>query len=168
MSETGSMKLLVVGVGHRYRGDDGAGPLVCDLLKERLGRDGDPSWGTLEVIDADIMPENFTKPIRNSAADVVLFIDAVDTGREPGAILRIDKDAVGVTMPSTHSMSISFIMDRIVEHKDRVELIGIQAQNLGLFSDLTEAVRESCSELAGILFDGGWEGIPYLALDNDR
>ena len=155
-------RLMIVGVGHRFRGDDLVGPHVCDLLKERLEKDGQPSWGRIDVIDADVMPENFSKPIRNSDADVVLFIDAVDLEREPGAVFRLGSDAIGVPMPNTHSMPLSFIMQRLLEHKERVELIGVQAMDLGLFNEMTDPVRRGGEVLAEMIYNGSWEDIPAL------
>ncbi len=155
-------KLMIVGVGHRFRGDDLVGPYVCDLLKERLEKDGQPSWGRIDVIDADVMPENFSKPIRNSDADIVLFIDAVDLEREPGAIFRLGSDAIGVPMPNTHSMPLTFIMQRLLEHKERVELIGVQAMDLGLFNEMTDPIRKSGETLADMIYEGTWEVIPTL------
>ncbi len=155
-------KLMIVGVGHRFRGDDLVGPYVCDLLKERLEKDGQPSWGRIDVIDADVMPENFSKPIRNSDADIVLFVDAVDLEGEPGAVFRLGGDAIGVPMPNTHSMPLSFIMRRLQEHKERVELIGVQAMDLGLFNEMTDPVRKAGEMLVERIYNGSWEDIPTL------
>ncbi len=155
-------RLLVVGVGHRFRGDDLVGPYVCDLLKERLEENGQPPWGRIDVIDADVMPENFSKPIRNSDADIVLFIDAVDLQKEPGTIFRLGSDAIGVPMPNTHSMPLTFVMERLLEHKERVELIGVSALDLGLFNEMTDPIRKGGETLVDMIFEGTWEDIPPL------
>ncbi|MBN1538974.1 MAG: hydrogenase maturation protease [Candidatus Thermoplasmatota archaeon] len=147
-------KVLVVGVGSRMRGDDMAGPFTIDLLKEKLGSGEVPDGFELELIDADVMPENFTKPMRESGADLILFIDAVDMGLEPGALRIVPRELIDATIPCSHNLPMSYVMGYVNEKVERVELLGVQIRTAGLFEDVTKEVREGCSRLAETIMSG--------------
>jgi len=149
----------VVGVGHRLRGDDLAGPLVCDMLKERLESEEKPTWGDLQVIDSDVMPENFAKPIRESGADLVIFVDAIDSDKGAGTLWKVGDDDIGVPMPNTHSLPLSFLIDNIRGHVGGVLLIGIQAKGLGMFTEMSPEVKEGCRNLIDMIWEGRWDDI---------
>ena len=110
-----SMKVLVVGVGSRIRADDGAGPLVCDILKERIEKEGPPHWCEMEIIDSDVMPESYGGPIRRYRPDLLLFVDAAEMGIAPGEIRIIPHDRIEATVPSTHTLPLSLFIDHISE-----------------------------------------------------
>lgn len=151
---------LIVGVGSRMRGDDSVGPYVIDLLKERMDEEGCPEGNRISLIDADVMPENFTRPIRESGASTCLLIDAVDIKIEPGSIRRIPLGMIDETIPCSHSLPISYLMKYIGEKIERVELIGIQIGETGLYMDMTEGARKGGDKLSEVLWNGGWEEIP--------
>lgn len=153
-------KLLVVGVGSRMRGDDMVGPYTTDLLKERLDSGDELIVSKLDIIDADVMPENFSKPMRESDADLILFIDAVDMNLEPGTIRKVPRDLIDATIPCSHNLPMSYVMGYINEKIERVELIGIQIVTTGLFEEMTEITREACRKLADLIWKGEIDSIP--------
>ncbi len=159
MSEENDHRILIVGVGSRMRGDDSVGPYVIDLLKERMDEEGCPEGHRISLIDADVMPENFTRPIRESGASVCLLIDAIDIKMDPGAIRRIPSDIIDGTIPCSHSLPLSYLMQYIGEKINKVELIGIQIDTTGLFQEMTEVVKKGGEELAEILWKNTWESI---------
>lgn len=75
---------LVIGVGNSWRGDDGAGPAVARLLRQRQGGAVAPlqirevDGGGLGLIEAW------------AGAPAVVLIDAVCSGEAPGTIRRFD------------------------------------------------------------------------------
>jgi len=146
-------KLLVVGVGSRMRGDDMVGPYVVDILKKKL-ENGKPEGFELEIIDADVMPENYSKPMRESGADLILFIDAVDMGLEPGELRMVPKDLIDATIPCSHNLPMSYVMGYVNEKVERVELVGVQISRTGLFEEMTDVARDACSRLADIIMGG--------------
>lgn len=151
--------MIVVGTGSRLRGDDSAGPYVIDLLKERMALEGPPRV-TMTLIDADVMPENYTKPIRESGADHCMFIDAVDMGLRPGTIRRIPIELIDATIPCSHSLPMSLVMGYIGESVPKVELMGIQISVAGLFHEMSDAVKDACGDLADILWEGRGMEVP--------
>jgi len=152
------MKLLVVGVGSRIRGDDEAGPRVCDILTERLNAGEKPLFGSLQIIDSDVMPENFSRPIRESGADITIFVDAGDMGVEPGEIRKIPHEKIAATLPSTHTLPLNLFIDHISGDIKEVIILGIQPKNIGLFTEISDEVSGASEKLAGMI----WENDLYL------
>ena len=155
---------VIVGTGSRLRGDDSAGPYVIDLLKERMDQEGCPESIRLSLIDADVMPENFTKPVRESGADICLFIDAVDMGMEPGTIRRVPMELIDATIPCSHSLPMSYVMGYVGEKVHTVELIGIQISVAGLFQEMSDPVKDACVGLADSIWEGKALGIPLYSI----
>ncbi|MGA1821036.1 MAG: hydrogenase maturation protease [Thermoplasmatota archaeon] len=153
------MKVLVVGVGSRIRGDDEAGPRVCDILNERIGNGESPDFGTIEVIDSDVMPENFSRPIRESRADITVFVDAGDMGVEPGGIRKIPLDKIGATLPSTHTLPLNLFIDHISEDVGETIVLGIQAGSTGLFTEISDEVSDACKRLADMIWNNDLDSI---------
>lgn len=73
-------RTLVVGVGNRCRGDDGAGPFVADLLRER----GLPNAEIVEHSGEGASLMELWRPF-----DKVILLDAVSSGGKPGTIYRL-------------------------------------------------------------------------------
>ncbi|MCU0798779.1 MAG: hydrogenase maturation protease [Candidatus Thermoplasmatota archaeon] len=158
---------IVVGTGSRLRGDDSAGPYVIDLLKERMDLDGCPEKVMLSLIDADVMPENYTKPIRESGAEVCLIIDAVDMGMTAGAVRRIPEELIDVSIPCSHSLPLSYVMGYLREKVRVVELIGIQISVAGLFHDMSDEVMEGCRKLTDTIWEGNVLEVPIFQRKKD-
>ncbi|MGA1819486.1 MAG: hydrogenase maturation protease [Thermoplasmatota archaeon] len=158
-------KVLVVGVGSRMRGDDTAGPYTIDLLKGMLEEGGGPEDFDLELIDADVMPENYTKPMRESGADIIFFVDAVDMGLEPGDLRIVPRDLIDATIPCSHNLPMSYVMSYVNEKVERVELLGVQIRTAGLFEEMSGEAMEGCSRLADIIMSGKALDIPVYSKD---
>jgi hydrogenase 3 maturation protease len=150
---------LIVGVGSRMRGDDSVGPYVIDLMKDRMDDEGCPDGNPLSLIDADAVPENFTRPIRESGARTCILVDAVDISLEPGVLRQVPLDLIDETIPCSHSLPLSYLMKYIGEKIDEVLLIGVQIDTTGLFQEMTEDVRKGGEALSDILWEGNWKDI---------
>jgi hydrogenase 3 maturation protease len=154
-------RILVVGIGSRIRGDDAAGPFVCDLLKERMAREKNTLFD-LSVIDADVMPESFSRPIRESGADTILMIDSADMGLENGEVRRVPRDMIARTMPSTHTLPLNLFMDYLGDEAGEIIFLGIQPGSTKQFTEISERMRESCRDLTDLIWEGKFESIPGL------
>lgn len=146
-------KTLVVGVGSRIRGDDMVGPYTIDILKEKMEAGKGPGTFELELLDVDVMPENFSKPIKGSGADIVFFVDAVDMGLDPGELRMVPRELIDATIPCSHNLPLSYLMGYIGERIEKVELLGIQIERTGLFDEMTEGSREACRKLADVIWE---------------
>lgn len=159
MNEERKDLIVIVGVGSRMRGDDSVGPFIIDVLKDRMDDEGCPENNPISLIDADAVPENFTKPIRESGAGTCLLLDAVDVGLEPGVLRKIPLELIDETIPCSHNLPLSYLMKYIGERVDDVQLIGVQIDTTGLFQEMTDIVRKGGEKLAERLWDGTWKDI---------
>lgn len=98
-------KIVFVGLGNDYRGDDAAGLLFLNRLKELSFLSG------ATFIKANTNPENHLREIAAPNPKLVVFIDAAQTGRNPGDIFWIDPEELNSVNISTHSFSIKMIED---------------------------------------------------------
>ena len=133
-------KVLIVGVGNRMRADDAVGPLAIDKLKESMDLPQD--W---LLLDAEEVPENALGLVDKEKPDRVLLIDACDWGAEPGSVRIFSSDEL-LTLPirilSTHGVPLSFwVKMTLIDHPElKIELLGIQAKNVGFNESLSAPI----------------------------
>ncbi len=138
-------EVLIVGIGNTLKGDDGAGPLVCNQLKDILP-DG--------VIDAGTVPENYIQPIIEKAPKLLLVIDAIDSGASAGAITFFKPDQLKSMAISTHTLSPRLFVDVICQSiSPQVYFIGIQPGQTQLGRPPTPTVNQAVKSLTDILTD---------------
>ncbi len=94
-------RILVIGVGNEYRGDDGVGRRVARELSDR----GSHTIAILEATgEGTALLESW------NGADAVILVDAVQSGAPPGTIHRLDAQArplpVGFLRTSTHAFGV--------------------------------------------------------------
>jgi Ni,Fe-hydrogenase maturation factor len=77
-SKLRNTKTLIVGIGNLLKGDDGAGPIFCQKLRD--------ARVSAEIIDAGTAPENYIQAIIRKNPESLLVIDAIDFGASPGVI----------------------------------------------------------------------------------
>ena len=134
-----TMAPCVFGLGNRGRGDDAAGPMLCDRLAGRFGG---------AAIDGGVAPENHLERVVAAASGVVLVVDAIDFGGTPGETRVLDSGALIGAGVSTHACSPA-MLDAYLGARSadgtHVVWLGIQP---GSATEVTAAVRRSVEELA--------------------
>lgn len=136
-------RAVILGVGNVLRGDDAAGPLICERLAGRLAA---------AVFDAGAAPENYVGPILRAEPEVLLVIDAVDSGNSPGWIGVFAPADIHRFTFSTHALSLHLFLDRL--RRDRpleARLIGIQVGRRGLGEGVSPQVREAIGTVSDTL-----------------
>ncbi len=140
-------RTLIVGIGNALKGDDGAGPLVC----EQLGRMG----ASVELIDAGTVPENYIRPIIKKAPENLLIVDAVDFGAAAGTIRVFRPEQLNAHAFTTHTLSPHLFVE-MVRRKAQVQVhfIGIQPAQTqfgcSVSADVAGAIHRLCRTLAEI------------------
>lgn len=136
--------LAIVGIGHELRGDDAVGVMIARQLQEQL-----QERDNLLILDAGVAPENITGQLRRFKPDIVLLIDAVDTGQDAGIIAMIDLDSKLVErVASTHTISLRLFADYLqTEFGCAVYLLGIQAMQISLNQALSSPVKISAQDI---------------------
>ncbi|MCW2285403.1 hydrogenase 3 maturation protease [Rhodoblastus acidophilus] len=135
------MTNLVFTVGNAMMGDDGAGPLLAELLE----RDPAPGWA---VIDGGSAPENVMHAVRAAAPSKLLLVDAADMGLDHGAVRRIDPAQVADTfLIDTHAIPLDFLIASLAEDVPDIVFVGVQPARVAFYEDMTPAVRAGVQDL---------------------
>jgi hydrogenase maturation protease len=143
--------LALIGVGNRFRGDDGAGLEVASRLRAThpsgcriLEEEGEP--GSL-IEDWALVQE-------------ALVVDAVSTGAEPGTLHRFDATAeplpVELFRSSTHALGIADAVELARELDrlpPRLAVYGIEGENFETGEGLSPAVDATVDKLVAELCD---------------
>ena len=134
---------VIVGIGNTLKGDDGAGPLVCEQLRGKV---------CAEVIDAGTVPENYIQKIIKKAPQNLLVIDAIDFGATAGTINLFKPEQLDSFVLSTHTLSPRLFVDLVCkEIRVDVYFVGIQPAQMRLGQPQSEHVKEAIQRLAGVL-----------------
>jgi hydrogenase maturation protease len=109
-------KVAVIGVGNILMGDEGLGVRALELLEKRRAEFG----GRVSLVDAgtallDVIDDCTT-------FDVLLVIDAVRAGGEPGAVYRFDIAALG--REKAHGLPTSLHETSVLEALEMERLTG--------------------------------------------
>ena len=132
-------KLLILGVGNTLKADDGVGPAVCEGLKPIL-----PG----QVIEGGTAPENYVQKILNFAPKLLLIVDAMDFGGEPGTIRLFEPEELGGGLSSTHALTPRTFTDLIAgQCGTEILYVGIQPGDVTMGAAMTcvmEAAAKEC------------------------
>jgi hydrogenase 3 maturation protease len=135
---------VILGIGNILKGDDGAGPLVCERLKAAKVSAG--------LIDAGTVPENYIQRIIKKAPQALIVIDAVDFGAEAGTITVFEPEQLNSLVISTHTLSPRLFVDMIRRSiQVDVYFIGIQPAQTQLGQPVSTAVSRAIEKLSAVL-----------------
>lgn len=140
---------MVIGVGNRMRGDDGAGPTVLD----HLGAIKAPGVELVEVAgDCAGLIDMWR------GRDHVIVIDATQSGAEPGSIVALDARAKPIKrnlfIHTSHVFGVAEAVETarlIGSLPERLTLYGIEAATFAMGTDLTPNVAESVKQVAELI-----------------
>lgn len=141
--------ILVVGVGNEYRSDDGVGLVVARFLRKVLN----PTVTVLEETADGLALMAAWKD-----ADLVIVIDAVDSGGQPGTVRRLDarlrSSVAGPSAPSTHAISLMEAIQlarALGELPPRLIVYGVQGKSFELGVGLSAEVAKAVPEVAKLV-----------------
>lgn len=139
-------RVMIVGLGDRMKGDDGAGCLAAETLHKEIRKDN------VRVINAENAVENYLGTIEKFKPDTVVIIDAADFGGKPGEIRIMEPEQLRETTTSTHTFSLPLIIHHIrSETGAECTVIGIQPKSTAFSEKLSQEVQKAVSLLAKIL-----------------
>lgn len=144
-------KIAIVGLGNRYRTDDGAGLSVIDLL-QAAGIDKSSNIFTIAAEDNFL---NYLSEIEQNKPSGLLLIDAANMRTEPGRIMLLNEDQVVENNISTHeaNMILGLACLRITIPHCQAMFIGIQFNSLELSEKpmLTEKMKLAVTRITEII-----------------
>jgi len=128
---------LFVGVGNRFKSDDGVGISIAEKLKEIVKAD--------RVIIAENGIENYTGKINRLRPDSVILIDAVDFGENPGFFKLIPVSEITNTTTNTHNLSLK-TLSSFLDVPD-IWVLGIQPASVSFGTELSKEVLSAAQKL---------------------
>lgn len=134
---------MVACIGNRFRGDDGAGHRVADLLSGETGAE------VIKLQTAAELLNHLTRGI-----DLLIIVDAMEKLSRAGAIHRLDStDKLSRTTAwrSTHTMTLPEIIDLADQLRmlpAKIIVYGIEGERFEQSSGLSENVEKACVSVA--------------------
>lgn len=131
-------RIVVIGVGNAYRGDDAVGLAIAEQLRERRP-------DNVTVIDCEQEPTRLLDAWQ--AADVALVVDAAASGAPPGTVHRFDATSgrvpARVFRSSTHAFGVGDAVElarALGRLPERVVVYGIEGADFTAGSGLSAPV----------------------------
>lgn len=137
-------RVAIVGVGNRMRGDDGVGSVIAERLQEL-------AKGSLLIIDAETVPENYLGVLLDSKLEVALFVDAVDFGGEVGEWALVPLSVLGDKIPTTHTVSLKLLGQILESNGIKCLLLAVQPKQIGFGAPMSEEVATSAEKIVQML-----------------
>jgi len=140
-----TLSTLVIGYGNTLRGDDGAGFLAAELLRDRIHRPD------IEILSQHQLLPELMEPI--SRASRVIFIDASVSGRA-GKVHRIPLRPAPACARVTHHATPEALLagaQSLYGHTPEATLYVIPGRNFQVGQELTPSVRRAVNELVATL-----------------
>jgi len=142
--------IIVIGLGNRFRGDDGVGLYIADRIRSL----GNESVQVVDNIsDGAALMETWSNKNR------VLIVDAVISNGKPGAIYRFD--ALNEKIPadiftrySTHAINLTETIElaKVLEQlPDSLVIFGIESTDFSPNIGLTPEVKKASSDVINLL-----------------
>lgn len=132
---------ILMGLGNRWRGDDGAGCLVAQNFKSE-------DW---LVIDCGRAPENFISIVRERKPKYLIVVDAAQMHLQPGEFRVIPPEKIDQFHITTHTIPLSCLISYLKKWAGEIILIGIQPKNRGHFNQISKELEESTEKIIQIL-----------------
>ncbi len=141
-------KVVIVGVGNKDRGDDGAGSYLVDLLEQELNPESvDPRYA-IWIIDAGGVPDEFTQDIVDYKPTKITIVDAAVMREIPGTIRRISIDLIPESSLSTHQLSLRVIAGLWQKLTGtEIEFIGIEPKNVEFGAKMSDEVKAAVEQV---------------------
>jgi len=132
--------VAVVCLGNPLRGDDAFGHLVYRLLRNA----GFPA------LYAGAAPENVIGKLSGWKPKIVVIVDALLGGKPEISIVKFS-ETVNPLASTTHSVPLELLLKAAGVDPERVFVVGVGAERLGLGDEPSERVRRAAGEAARLL-----------------
>ena len=156
--------VLILGVGNLLLSDEGAGLHVIRRLQERYVLPGD-----VQILDGGTLGMDLLYYLEGCAT--LLIIDAVETGKAPGWLIRLEGEAVPAFLSVKVSPHQIGVPDMLFAAKLKgidppdIVLWGVQPESLEIGLELSPVVESQVDVLVGKLREE-LEARGYFVTDN--
>ncbi len=139
----------LVGVGNELRTDDAAGLEVVSRLRSKLG--ATPAAG-VKIHGTSAAPERLLGTLASKHGKIVVF-DAVDASMGPGGVVFRPMADTMYGFFGTHNIPFRLVPG-VSGRLGDIFLVGVQPASLEVGEGLSDAVRESVNQIAGVVAEG--------------
>jgi hydrogenase 3 maturation protease len=148
-------RVCLLGLGNADGADDGLGVRLAEALSK--AEDSIPFAGRRHaVIVAGTAPERWVGRVADDGFEHIIFLDAVEFGGSPGAVVFLDAKQITARFPqiSTHKLSLGLLAKRVeAEGRTKAWLLGVQPGSLRAGGGLTPKVEATVELLRQLLED---------------
>ena len=132
--------VLVLCIGNRDRGDDGAGPRFASMIKGESPH---------KVIDAGRTPENYTGLIKRLRPETIIIVDTVQFEGRAGEIRLFSGEDLRSGKISTHDVSPKLVIEYLKSSTNaKIYVLGIKPKSNRFGEGVSKEVDESLKELS--------------------
>lgn len=131
--------ILFVGVGNVLHSDDGVGVYIAEKIKEREH---------IRVIKAEVSIENYIGKINSIQAQLLIIIDGVHFGKEPGYCRIMPVEQVLDFTTNTHNLSLKRISELFTAP---VWILGIQPASVAFGENISPVIRKTADAILDII-----------------
>jgi hydrogenase 3 maturation protease len=128
-------RILFVGIGNVLKSDDGVGVYICERLEE--------SWQASKL-RVEVSIENYIGKINALNPDILILIDAVDFGQDPGYCHMLPVMELQGFTTNTHNISLDQLS--VLFHAPSW-IIGVQPLHVGFGESLSDRVKKAADVL---------------------
>jgi len=138
-------KVVMLCIGNIERGDDGLGPYLARMIKDKA---------PYEVIDAGVAPENWTGVITRLKPDTIVIVDAIYFEGNPGDVKIFSGEDLRSGKISTHDVSPKLLIEYLKEStKADIYILGIKPESKKFGQGLSPSLKASLDSLTQALIN---------------
>jgi hydrogenase maturation protease len=138
IQETNKIKLFV-GIGNVLKRDDGVGVYISNRIKESL---------SVQKLTVEVSIENYLGKINSLNPDVLILVDCVDFGKQPGYFEMLPAGQVKDFTLNTHNISLKRISGLF---KMPVYILGVQPKSIDFGEEISEIVLKTAQNILEII-----------------
>lgn len=143
-------RIFVVGVGNIFLGDDGFGVEVATRMRRR------PVPVGVQVEDYGIRGVHLAYALSEGSFDLVVLVDALDLGEEPGVITVFEPELDGPVdvLPDAHDLdpaSVIGLLSGLGGSVGRMLVVGCQPASVEERMGLSPAVEAAVDEAIAVI-----------------
>ena len=141
-------QIVLIGMGNIDRADDGAGLMIAEALKREHPR------SVLSEKDRSV-ESHVMRLMKNGSVQAVIFIDTAHFMESPGSVRLFTMTSVNQIVPafSTHQISLSLLMETLVQEGKSVCFVGIQPGTTEMMEEMSREMLSAVEHLIELFHD---------------
>jgi hydrogenase 3 maturation protease len=133
------MLKVFVGIGNVLHRDDGVGVYIARKIRENQH---------IRVINAEVSIENYIGKVNAINPAVIILIDSMFFGREPGYSQLLSMERLRGSCTHTHNISLRMITELF---KSEILILGVQPATVSFGEGLSGPVQKKADRLVSVI-----------------